>query len=428
VERPFAAYKGDEPYLFVSYAHDDAALVYSEISALRNQGFNIWYDEGIRPGTSWRDEVALALTQCSVFLYFITPRSVASSNCLNEVNFCLSRERKVLCIHLENTELPIGLELSLSAMQAIIKADHASEVYVEKLTEGLKSLMPKGTALAEISPLQSKSNKPDVKSIAILPFVNRSNDPDNEYLCDGLAEELITGLAKIDDLKVSPQLSSFGLKGQSLTAQEIGIKLKIANVLTGSIQKSGERVRITTTLSATEHNEVLWSERYDGTLEDVFELQEDVANKVIKALKVELIGEPEHRVIDAGTSNAVAYENFLLGKHEFLKATRSGFAQAREYFAKALSEDPEFGRVYWIDTIARIRQRDIKLVPEAGVIDAASTQIERMKLTGFKPPMPSIWIERIIDPGKMPDFKSMRRKLWQSLQVGKLTGRAMNIC
>jgi len=83
MERPFPAYQGDEPYIFVSYAHDDAELVYPEISRLKNRGFNIWYDEGIRPGSTWRDEVALALTQCSVFLYFITPRSVASRNCIN---------------------------------------------------------------------------------------------------------------------------------------------------------------------------------------------------------------------------------------------------------------------------------------------------------------------------------------------------------
>ena len=82
MERPFPAYKGDEPYIFVSYAHDDAERVYPEITRLRNEGFNIWYDEGISPGSTWRDEVALALTQCSVFLYFITPKSVAGKSTL----------------------------------------------------------------------------------------------------------------------------------------------------------------------------------------------------------------------------------------------------------------------------------------------------------------------------------------------------------
>ena len=103
VDRPFAAYVGDEPYIFVSYAHEDSEVVYPEIQWLRGQGFNIWYDEGISPGSAWSDEVALALSQCAVFLYFISPRSVASKNCLNEVNFCLSRERTILSVHLEET-------------------------------------------------------------------------------------------------------------------------------------------------------------------------------------------------------------------------------------------------------------------------------------------------------------------------------------
>jgi TolB-like protein len=415
VERPFSAYSGDAPYIFVSYAHDDAALVYPEISRLRDEGFNIWYDEGISPGSTWRDEVALALTQCSIFLFFITPRSVASKNCLNEVNFCLSRERKVLCVHLEKTELPIGLELSLSAMQAIIRADHASAIYDAKMAEGLKSLLPSFIEPIAIPASQSTRSEAGDKSIAILPFVNRSDDPKNDYLCDGIAEELITGLAKIDGLGLASQLSSFGLKGQNLEAKEIGVRLNVSNVLTGSVQKSGERVRISATLTESAGGRVLWSERYDGTLEDIFQLQEDVANKVIGALKVELTGIPEGSLIDSGTSNATAYQSFLLGKYEFLKSTRSGFVKAHEYFAAAVAADPQFGRAYWYDFHGWARQRGDGLIPQDDYIGPASRQIERMKLTGFEPPMPAIWIDRMLYPDRVPDEKSLARETLDKL-------------
>ena len=106
MERPFTAYKGSDPYIFVSYSHGDAAEVYPELVRLREAGFNLWYDEGISPGSTWRDEVALALTQCSLFLFFVTPRSVASANCQQELNFSLSRERKMVRVHLEDTVLP----------------------------------------------------------------------------------------------------------------------------------------------------------------------------------------------------------------------------------------------------------------------------------------------------------------------------------
>jgi hypothetical protein len=194
MERPFPAYKGDDPYIFVCYAHDDAPFVYPEISFLREQGFNIWYDEGIAPGHTWRDEVALALTQCSLFLYFVTPRSVASPNCLKEVNFCLSRERRVLPVHLQSTTLPGGLELSLSDRQAIIRSEHSEPAYRKKLADALTALLPAAVARTE-TPVAPRST--NAKSIAILPLANRSNDPDNEHLCDGIAEELIGGLASL---------------------------------------------------------------------------------------------------------------------------------------------------------------------------------------------------------------------------------------
>ncbi len=151
MEKPFPAYQGDDPYVFVSYAHEDAELVYPEIARLNAEGFNIWYDEGIGPGLTWRDEVALALTQCKVFLYFVTVRSVASDNCAQELNFSLSRERKILAVHLEETTLPMGIELSLSNKQAIIRSDYAEEAYQKKLSDSVKSLLPRATEPLAIS-------------------------------------------------------------------------------------------------------------------------------------------------------------------------------------------------------------------------------------------------------------------------------------
>ena len=402
----------------MSYAHDDAALVYPEITRLKNEGFNIWYDEGISPGTTWRDEVALALTQCSVFLYFMTPKSVASSNCLNEVNFCLSRERKILSVHLEKTELPIGLELSLSAMQAIIQADHAKTVYDAKLTDALKSLLPTVIEPLAVPGDQARQTTTDEKSIGIIPFVNRSNDPDNEYLCDGIAEELITGLAKIDGLRLASQLSSFGLKGQNLETQAIGTKLNVSNVLTGSVQKSGERVRITATLSATESGSVLWSERYDGTLEDVFELQEEVANKVIDALKIELKAAFDEPVIDTGTRSTEAYQSFLLGLQEYQKDTRLSYLKAHDHFTNSLRLDPDFGRAYWFDFNTLLRQRGAGFVPEEEANPRASQLLERMKSTTFEPPRPEVLIQRSLDPSQRLDLKSRAAEALEKVRDG----------
>ena len=109
MDSPFPAYKGDQPYIFVSYAHDDAELVYPEIIRLKKQGFNIWYDEGINPGASWRDELADRISRCDLFVYFVTPRSIKSNNCKKEVNYAIDHDKPLIAVHLEHAELAGGI-------------------------------------------------------------------------------------------------------------------------------------------------------------------------------------------------------------------------------------------------------------------------------------------------------------------------------
>jgi TolB-like protein len=349
MERPFPAYSGDEPYIFVSYSHDDAIQVYPEITHLKDQGFKIWYDEGITPGSTWSDEVALALTQCKVFLYFITPRSVASTNCLNEVNFCQSRERKILSVHLEQTELPIGLELSLSAIQAIVKVDHTPSAYQEKLKGALRSLLPSIEPIEIPGITNKKEPRDDRKSIAILPLANRSSDPENDYLCDGISEELINGLTQVDGLRV---ISAFSSKDSNINARKLGEQYNAETMLSGSVQKSGDRVRINVRLDITNDGSALWSERYDRQMEDLFDLQEDVAREVINALRIQLSDKPSKQLVDVGTNNIEAYNHFMLGLHEFRKATGRSYEEALVHFEKSVSIDPQFGRAYWVMYLA----------------------------------------------------------------------------
>ena len=407
MERPFPAYKGDDPYIFVCYAHDDSEMVYPEIIRLRDQGFNIWYDEGISPGSTWRDEVALALTQCKVFLYFVSPRSVTSTNCLKEVNFCLSRERKILPVYLEKTDLPMGLELSLSDTQAIVRNDHSEEAYLLKLSDSLISLLPniiEPVTTSEIEPAETVTND---TSIAILPLVNRSNDPDNEYLCDGVTEELIGGLAGVDQLEVASQLSSFALKNQNLDARAIGEKLDVGHILSGSVQKAGNRVRISVLLSTASDGKTLWSERYDHELDDIFELQEDVARQVIDALKVELDADHHVQLVDAGTQSVQAYDAFLLGVYEHRKQTRQSYEQAIIRFQQATQLDPGFGRAFW-----SLYQCHWQLIysfgiPKGQMASEAEEALNRAKENGFVPPYPWIQAWRELYPDTRPDQRTL---------------------
>jgi DNA-binding winged helix-turn-helix (wHTH) protein/TolB-like protein len=137
LQKPFPAYEGQAPYVFVCYAHDDAALVYPEIVRLRNAGFNIWYDEGITPSSDWSEELAERIERCAVFLFFVTPNSVVSEHCRREVNFALDQPCAKLTVHLVATDIPSALKLTLSNRQAILKHEHSSAQYEQKLDSAL---------------------------------------------------------------------------------------------------------------------------------------------------------------------------------------------------------------------------------------------------------------------------------------------------
>lgn len=138
---PFAAYEGEDAYLFISYSHQDAHLVYPEMHQLRDAGYNIWYDEGVAASNEWPEEIAKAVLGCSVFVCFISPRATESINCRNEINLALNEKKPFLAIHLEETELPPGLRLRMGDLQAVIKDKISPDRYLSKIISTLDQLL-----------------------------------------------------------------------------------------------------------------------------------------------------------------------------------------------------------------------------------------------------------------------------------------------
>lgn len=134
---PFDAYQGREPYVFVSYSHADSQLVFPEIARLHGEGYRIWFDEGIDPGNEWPDEIADALTRSTIFVVFISPRSAASRNVKNEINFALNNGKPIIAVHLEETSLPSGLALRMGDIQAIFRYRMGQDFYWRKLLRAL---------------------------------------------------------------------------------------------------------------------------------------------------------------------------------------------------------------------------------------------------------------------------------------------------
>ena len=184
------------------------------------------------------------------------------------------------------------------------------------------------------------------KSIAVLPFVNISSDPEQEYFSDGISEELLNALAKVPGLRVAARTSSFQFKGQNQDIQMIGQRLNVATILEGSVRKSGTKLRITAQLIDVEKGFHLWSETYDRELTDIFAIQDEISKAIVDALKVSLDLGGNEKLLNAGTDNLEAYNAFLQGRYLFLRRGGRGLLQAGRYFEEAIALDDQFAAAY----------------------------------------------------------------------------------
>ena len=221
--------------------------------------------------------------------------------------------------------------------------------------------------LASFPPLAATPSKraaalelPDEPSIAVLPFINTSEDPKQEYFSNGITEAIITDLSKIPGLFVISRQSVFTYKGKDMRVKQVGQELGVRYVLEGSVRKAGDHVRMTAQLVEATTGDHLWAERYDRNLKDIFTLQDEISKQIMFALKVKLTKEEQERFWPTPTDNLEAYEYYLRGKPYFWRYTRETSAQARQMFEKAIELDPEYAEAYaclsetyWLEWIAQ---------------------------------------------------------------------------
>jgi TolB-like protein/Tfp pilus assembly protein PilF len=186
---------------------------------------------------------------------------------------------------------------------------------------------------------------PHEKSIAVLPFADMSPEGDHEYMSDGIAEELLNLLAQAPDIRVIARTSSFAFKGQNIGVSEIAKKLNVAHVLEGSVRTSDNRLRITAQLVRTADSTQLWSEKYDRPLNDIFAVQDEIANAIVQALQIRLAGGTLSRR-EGGTSNLEAYQLYLRVGDPFTEASRESLEAAEKHLEQALKLDPNYGRAW----------------------------------------------------------------------------------
>jgi len=180
------------------------------------------------------------------------------------------------------------------------------------------------------------------KSIAVLPFINMSADPENEYFSDGISEEILNALTKVEGLQVTARTSSFSFKGKNEDVRQIGNKLGVATVLEGSVRKSGKKMRITAQLINTADGYHIWSENYDSDLEDIFQVQDEISVKIVNRLKENFAGKKQEHIVTQPTENLDAYNLYLKGRYHWNKSNPEDIRKAMKTFEEAIAIDPGF--------------------------------------------------------------------------------------
>ena len=285
--------------------------------------------------------------KCRGFLYFVSQEAVLSANCRKEVGLADKQQIPTIAIHLEYTELPAGLDLILSDRQAILKYEVPKQEYQQKLQARISSYLDQPT----IQPVVVKRKEtvpiltgPD-NSIAVLPFVNMSSDPEQEFFSDGITEEILNSLASVAELQVTGRTSSFAFKGKNDDLRHIGVALGVKYILEGSVRKSGIKVRITAQLINVENGFRLWSDTFDRELTDIFAIQDEIASKILVQLKSKLLNK-EIRVRKNQRTDSEVYELYLLAKQRIYNRTQKSIESVVELLDKAIATDPDFAPVH----------------------------------------------------------------------------------
>ncbi len=242
-------------------------------------------------------------------------------------------------------------------------------------------------------------------SLAILPLTNRSADPQIEYLCEGIVEEVLYRLKQIPGLRV---FSAFTLKEERLDPRVVGLRFAARTVLSGSLRKSGDRLRLTLRLDDVDSGESIWTDRYDQPISDVFEIQDSVATQIARALSPALAIETPKQ-IDTRTTESTSFaalNAFLLGKHALSGMTAESFDDAIRYFQQAIAMDPTFARAHYRLYLACHMSRRYHAGGQERLEMARSAAANARKY-GFRPPVPWIHIDRRLYRESLPDARNL---------------------
>jgi len=395
---------GTTPPVFISYASQDAAVAAALVEALERHGIPCWMaPRDVKPGAQYADAIVRAINEAKAVVLVLSGSAVSSSHVAREVERAASKHKPIIAFRIDSAPLVPALEYFLSESQwidvmklgmpaALAKLSEtvgqgsgltvaaasvahpksprnrilfaagvavvavalavlwADKVWISKpvpASQPVASAAPQSTGAASSTPATEAAFAPPPHSIAVLPFVNMSGDASQEYFSDGLTEELLNSLSRINELQVAARTSAFSFKGKDTDIGTIARKLNVGAVLEGSVRRSANTVRITAQLVNGVTGFHIWSQTYDRDLGDVLKLQTEIATAVASALRVTLLGDEAAKIEVGGTRNPAAFDAYLRAtKAYFSVETVKDQEAVIAGYSETIRLDPEYALAY----------------------------------------------------------------------------------
>ena len=349
--------------VFVSYARNDKTRVATLVAAIEAKGWSVWWDPDITPGQEFDDQIEAEIAAALAVLVVWTPASVASRWVRGEARE--AAERGILVpVRFEQARLPMDVR-AIHTTDLDGWGENTASPQAQEFLHALGALIARSQAPRPAKPVSAPASPASGKesrryTICVLPFVNMSGDPEQEYFSDGITEDIITDLSKVSALGIIARNSAFMYKQKNVDILKVARELKVSHVLEGSVRKAGGRIRINAQLVDGETNSHVWADRYDRDSSDIFALQDEISEAIVKALKLRLLPEEKKAIEQRGTSNAEAHNLYLMARQTYIASQEYDPRTAEAIIrlcARATEIDPNYAQAWVLKAIGHEKLR-----------------------------------------------------------------------
>ena len=344
--------------IFLSYARDDVEAAKQLAACISEAGHDVWWDRHLHGGSRFAAEIEQALKDAEAVVVLWSEHSLGSAWVQDEAAEGRDSGRLVP-VSLGSAKPPLGFR-QFQTIDVGVWDGTGSPDAIGDLLEAIRrtcgnDTRPKGAERSEKA--AEKQKRP---SVCVLPFINMSGEPEQEYFSDGITEDIITDLSKVSALSVVARNTAFTFKGQSVDVKEVAKTLGVTYVLEGSVRKAGNRVRITAQMIDGAEGDHVWADRYDRDLTDIFEIQDEISKAIVDALKIKLLPEEKKAIEHRGTTNVEAYNLYLMARQQWVSGN-FGDPRRDEAIVRVCKQatrlDPNYAQAWALMALAQAELR-----------------------------------------------------------------------